>query len=195
MARRRTVDTWKNKRWYSIIAPKIFKNVEFGYTPADDENKVIGRTVETTLHQITKDFRQRHIILKFKIFNVENDKAYTKFVGHRLTREYVRSKVRRGKTRVDSIDDVRTKDNYLVRVKAFLLTNKRAKTSREKEIRARLSEYVNMKAKETSFEEFVQAMIFGKYVDELKDICGDIWPIARVEFRKSEVLEEPANSS
>ena len=43
----------KAKEWYVIVAPKVFGEIEVGETLADDPAKLLGRTVELTLDELT----------------------------------------------------------------------------------------------------------------------------------------------
>ena len=46
--RKKTVDKWKKKKWFKIIAPKQFNEVVLGETPAEKETQVINRVVEAS---------------------------------------------------------------------------------------------------------------------------------------------------
>jgi len=48
--------------------------------------------------------------MSFKIATVSGDAAYTEFVGHEVTRDYLRSLVKRRSTRVDCQVPILTKD-------------------------------------------------------------------------------------
>ena len=56
-AARRVKDRWKAKQWYKVTAPASFNNHVIGETMADEPAKVIGRTAEATLHDLTGDMR------------------------------------------------------------------------------------------------------------------------------------------
>jgi len=68
-------DKWRRKEWYEVYLPRYFGEGKVGETPADDPSKVIGRVVETTLGQITGDYSQENIKLRFQILDVEDHKA------------------------------------------------------------------------------------------------------------------------
>lgn len=46
-------DKWKSKVWYPVIAPDMFNRVQIGETLADEPEKLIGRTIEVTLQDLT----------------------------------------------------------------------------------------------------------------------------------------------
>ena len=56
-----------------------------------------------SLYDITKNFQHTTTKLKFKIVDVRGNKCYTIFWGHELTRDFIRSLIHRGSTRVDGI--------------------------------------------------------------------------------------------
>ncbi|MGC9121590.1 MAG: 30S ribosomal protein S3ae, partial [Thermogladius sp.] len=77
MAARKGVikDKWKLKKWFNIVAPQSFGGVVLATTPSDDPMKLIGRTVETTLYDLTGDISQVHVKLYFQVVDVQGDQA------------------------------------------------------------------------------------------------------------------------
>ena len=189
---RRTVkDKWKMKQWYSVVTPHYFGNVEIGEIPASDPDLLINRVVETTLYNITGDFSQIHILLYFKVIDVKGNTAYTIFKGHDLTRDYLRSLIRRGTSFVDGIFTVTTKDGYKLRVYPSVFTRIRINTSKQKVIRKIMKEIVEEKAKSLDFESYIQEIVLGKIASEIYNNTKKLVPIRRAEIRKSKLLELP----
>jgi len=182
------------KVWITILAPKYFGFVELGKTMTSSPAKVIRRTLWTTLYSITNDFSHQHIKLRFQIIKVEGDKAYTIFKGHELARDYVRSLIRRGSSRVDSIFDVETKNGYRLRVFMLAVTVKRAKTSQKSAIRAIMKQVVEERASQLSFEDFVQELVLGKISSDAYNKAKKIYPLRKVEAMKSKLLQVPPES-
>lgn len=184
----RARDTWRDKQWYTIIAPPYFGNIDAGETVTNDPQKLVDRVVETTLYDVTGDFSLVHVKLFFKIVDVKGDKAYTEFKGHDLTRDYLRSLVRRGSSRVDGIFDVETKDSKLLRVSAVAFTINRARTSQEKLIRKVMHDTVSNKAGQLAYGEFVQEAVLGKIASEIYNQAKKVTPLRKCEIRKSKLL-------
>jgi len=190
-SRGRARDKWRMKKWYTVLASSAFGNVEIGKIPADDPSKLYGRVIETSLSDLTGDFSLLHVKLYFQIIDVEGDVAKTVFKGHDLTRDYLRSLIRRGSSRVDGIFKVTTKDGYTLRVSATALTRHRAKTSQERAIRRIMKEIIEAKAQQLSFDEFVQQAVLGKIASEIYNEAKKIYPLRKVEVRKSKLLSRP----
>ncbi len=181
-------DRWALKKWFPVYASSAFGFAEIGEIPANTEKHLIGRTVEISLYQITGDISQIPIKLKFQIVKVINGKAYTQFKGFELARDYLRSLVRRGTTKVDGIFDVETKDGVKLRVAVMAITQHRVKTSQEKAIRKIAKEVVEKAASNLTFDEFVQEAVLGKIASEVYNKARKIYPLRKVEVRKIKVL-------
>jgi len=180
------------KEFYALILPKYFGELEVGYTPANSPEAVIGRTFEITLTDITNDFSVMHIKLKFKVEEVVGDKAYTKFVGCDLTRDYLRSLVRRSTTRVDGIFNITTKDGYTLRVTALVFTENRIAHRQKYTIRKIMKEILEEEAKNSEFPEFAQKLVYGTIADKIYKKARKIVPIRKTEILKCKLLSESA---
>jgi small subunit ribosomal protein S3Ae len=190
--RRRKVDTWKTKKWYEILAPPVFGEVKIGETPASDPASLKGRVVETTMKDLTGDFTKQHIKLKFQITEVRGDKAYTVFKGQSLSREYMRSQIRRKSTRVEGIVDVTTKDGHKLRVRSIALALGRLQTSQAKAIRKVMANIIIDTAGKEDLDSFIQDVVQGKISVNMYKAASKIYPLKRVEIRKIKVLESIA---
>ncbi len=197
MAKKRRVsrvkDKWALKKWYTLIAPEYFGMTELGETPADDPNKVINRTVEITLSELTGDYSDNSPYKKliFKVYRVAGDNAYTKFHRFELTREYLNSLTRRRTSKIEDVIDVTTSDGYTLRVKPVAFTVKRCKSSQKRAIRAIMREIITKTGSSENFVQFLQECVLGKVCSEIYKRAKKIYPLRRVEIRKIELLKEP----
>lgn len=190
--RRRVRDKWRMKDWYALIAPTYFGGVKLGSVPCTESEQILGRTIEATLYDLTGDFAQQHQKLYFQVTGVEGKEAHTIFKGHEYARDYLRSLVRRGSTRVDSILNLKTKDGYLLRASVVVFTLARIKTSQIKAIRLVVNRIVQMKAVNLNFDQFVQEAVLGKIASDIYNEAKAVTPLRHVGFRKSKVLGSPS---
>jgi small subunit ribosomal protein S3Ae len=188
-----TRDRWRLKKWYEVVAPPVFGNVVLGTTPADDPRKLIGRVMETTLYDITGDFSLVHVHLYFQIVEVdeENQRAFTRFKGHELARDYMKSLIRRKSSKVQGIYNVTTKDGYGLRITGVALTTYRCKTSQKRTIRKIMGEVITTRASEMSLDDLIKAMLFGQLANEIFEKAKKIYPLRKVEIYKSKLLTVP----
>lgn len=192
MAKAKGRDTWRRKEWYDILAPPIFGSMKIGETLASEPEKVKGRVLETTLGDLVDDFSKSHVKIYFKIKEVdtENNEAKTEFISHDMSREYIRSQVRRRSTKVDCITDVTSSDGRKLRITSIAVTLNKAKNPQEKAIHSRMEEFIKKKASGYEFNQLAQQMVLGKFASDIYKHIKDICPIRRVEVKKSKLVEE-----
>ncbi|WP_049923034.1 30S ribosomal protein S3ae [Halopiger djelfimassiliensis] len=191
----------QEKRWYTVLAPEQFDRQELGETPADEPEKVYDRTIETTLGELTDNASENNTKLTFKVTDVGSDSAYTEFTEHSLTRDYLRSLVRRGASKIEAYVTVLTTDDYRVQIQPVAFTTKKADASQEKAIREQMVEMVEEAAAERTFEELIDSVVEGRLSSAIYGEAKTIYPLRRVEIQKStleahpeEVAEEEATS-
>ncbi len=190
----RKLDGWKSKEWYNIEAPPAYLNrVIVGTTMAGDPSLLVGRNVETTVGgELTNDMTKNNTKVILRVNNVVGDIATTDLMGHELTTDYVRSIVKRQTSRIDANVDVRTKDGFVIRVKPTCFTIKRARSSQMQAIREMMVDIVKKRASETDFETFMQEAILGRLSAAIYRQAKFIYPLRRVEIRKTQVEAMPA---
>jgi small subunit ribosomal protein S3Ae len=184
-------ETWRAKEWYDIIAPPMFGGAKIGETPTLDARQLSGRVLETTLGDLIDDFSKSHIKLYFQVKGVEGNRAVTRFIGHDMARDYVRSQVRRRATKVDNISTVTTQDGYKLRISSMVTSLRRIQSSQIEAIRSGMREVVERRAAERTFDQFVQEVVLGKLAADIYKVVKKICPVKRVEVRKTKVLAGP----
>lgn len=189
----RKLDGWKSKEWYNIEAPAYLNRVIVGTTMAGDPSLLVGRNVETTVGELTNDMTKNNTKVILRVNNVVGDIATTDLMGHELTTDYVRSIVKRQTSRIDANVDVRTKDGFVIRVKPTCFTIKRARSSQMQAIREMMVDIVKKRASETDFETFMQEAILGRLSAAIYRQAKFIYPLRRVEIRKTQVEAMPAD--
>jgi small subunit ribosomal protein S3Ae len=188
----RKVDGWKSKQWYNIVTPEMMGQQEIGETISNDPELLLGRVIEVTLGDLTNDMSKYNVKLALKIDQVGGDSAYTKFIGHELTRDYLRSLIKRQTSMITANLDVMTKDGYKVRIKPTCFTVKRARSSQIKAIRQYMTSIAKLRARESDLNTFVQDAVLGKLSAQIYRDVKTLYPLRRVEILKTHVLTEPS---
>ncbi|WP_050033005.1 30S ribosomal protein S3ae [Halorubrum halophilum] len=192
MSERSVSKSREQKRWYSVLAPEQFDRQELGETLAEEPDQVVGRTITTTLGELTGDSGANNTKLTFKITDVGSDTAYTEFIKYELTRDYLRSLVRRGASKVEASITVLTTDDYRIRVQPVALTTKKADRSQEKAIRRVMIDKVHAAAEDRTFESFVDAIVDGNLSSAIYGEAKLIYPLRRVEVQKLTLEARPS---
>jgi len=178
------------KRWYTVLAPEQFDRAELGTTPATEPEQVLDRTIETTLGDVMEG-GENNVKLTFQITDVGSDTAYTEFASHELTRDYKRSLVRRGSSKVKTVLTLETADDYRVTVHPVAFTTKVADRSQQEAIRETMTELVSEAAAERTFEEFLDSVVQGHLSSAIYNEAKTIYPLRRVEIEKTTLDARP----
>jgi small subunit ribosomal protein S3Ae len=182
----------QEKRWYTVLASEEFDRDELGETLAEESDQVLGRTIETTLGDLRDDASGNNTKLSFKINEVASDTAYTEFIKHEMTRDYMRSLVRRGSSKVEAYVTALTADDYRVQIQPVALTTKSADESQEKAVRRTMIDRVRTAVTERTFDDVVDSVVEGRLSSAIYNEAKTIYPLRRVEIQKMTLEARPA---
>ena len=191
LARRRTKvrDKWKDKKWVTVYAPDSFNNVRLADVPITDEGHIGGRLVEVTLFDILRgDESQYQYKMYFQLDKIEGDRATTIFKRYEYAKEYLRSLVRRGSSKVNFVVDVGTKDGYVFRVKVIMLTFTSLNTSRKHALRLIARDVITRTVPEMTIDQFVQATCYGKINSDIMAPAKKLFKIRHVGLEKVKLI-------
>lgn len=191
MARRKTrvKDKWREKRWITVHAPDSFNNIPVAYVPITDDENSKGRVVEVTLYDILKgDPSQHQYKIYFQVDKVTDDKASTIFKRYEYSKEFLRSLVRRGSSKVNFIIDAKTKDGYIFRIKVIALTHRQLNTSRKHALRLIARDIINKTVPEMTIDQFVQATCYGKINSDIMAAAKKLIRIRHVGLEKVKLI-------
>ncbi|MFH1424250.1 MAG: hypothetical protein ABIG20_01050 [archaeon] len=189
---RETVDKWKSKKFFDVVAPPLFRNAVIGQTIASDIRKVPGRIVMANYSTIIGDPNSRNnkVKLKFKITGVKGEKAETEFLGHALVQDYQRSLARRRTSKVYKNQVVTTKDGKRLRVKSIIVTTRQVKKSMKSELGKKLLEFMAEDAKQYNYNEFINDAVSGRISMRMKKGLSKFYPLRHAVVEKTEVIKE-----
>lgn len=187
LAKKKLKDKWRAKEWYTVLAPEMFGDVIAGETVADSPEKLIGRRVEMTVDELTdRLIKNTYLKLVLEIYEVDHNKAHTRFIGHRVDGDYLRSLARKRTSKVDSIIEVVTKDGENLRVKSSSFTLMKANESQTMEIRKIMEDVIRSRAAGLDLNKYLHEIILGKLSSEIYKVAKKVYPVRRVEITKTE---------
>ena len=70
-----------------------------------------------------------------KLTKITEEKATTVFKRYEYAKEFLRSLIRRGSSRINFVIDTKTKDGYVFRIKILTLSHRELNTSRKHALR------------------------------------------------------------
>ncbi len=190
MARKTKVkDKWREKKWVTVHAPDSFNNIPIAYIPITDDEHAKGRVIEVTLFDILKgDPSQYQYKIYFQIDKVEGEKATTIFKRYEYAKEFLRSLIRRGSTKISYITECKTKDGNIFRIKVIALTHKQLNASRMHALRLIARDVMNKTIPQMSIDQFVQATCYGKINSDIMAAAKKVIRIRHVGLEKVKLV-------
>jgi small subunit ribosomal protein S3Ae len=186
----KAVDKWRKKRYFSVLAPKIFQEREIGQTIAYDASSLNGRPINTNLMVITGNIKKQQINITFKINKVQGDTAYTMVEQYAVSPSAIKRKIRRQRERVDESLQCVTKDNKIVRIKPLLITRVKASRSVLSVLRNALLRFVLDSVRKTDYDSLVMDIINEKFQKNVANTLSKIAPVRFVDIRMMKYLGE-----
>ena len=186
---RKIKDKWKEKRWVTVLAPDSFNNIPVAYVPITSDKTAVGRVVEATLFDILKgDPSQHQYKLFFQINKVTEEKATTIFKRYEYAKEFLRSLIRRGSSRINFVIDSKTKDGYVFRIKILTLSHRELNTSVKRALRLEAKKQIERIVPQMTIDEFVQAACYGKINSDIMAATKKIIRVRHVGLEKVRLL-------
>jgi len=182
----------EKKKWFQILAPMEFNNVDIGESLCFSPESMMGKTVVSNLAALTNDMGKQGINIIFKVNQIEKEKGLTEFVGYKLTSSFIHRLARREKDKLEESFVLVTKDNINAKLKFILLTKNRTYKSVLAKLRKEIADLSKDIAVKNDFKAIVNAVISGNLQRTLKKELNKIYPIAMIEVR---VLERVTNSN
>ena len=192
MVRRKTrkiKDKWKEKKWVTVLAPDAFNNIPIAYIPVTSDETAKGRVLEVTLFEILKgDPSQHQYKLFFQVDKVNQEKATTIFKRYEYAKEFLRSLIRRGSSRINFILDAETKDGYIFRIKMLALSHRELNTSRRHALRLIAKDVIEKTVRNMTLDQFVQASCYGKINSDIMAAAKKVIHLRHVGLEKVKLV-------
>lgn len=182
-------DKWREKKWITVLAPESFNNVPIAYIPITDEENAVGRVIEVTLFDILKgDPSQHQYKIYFQISKVQGDKAMTIFKRYEYAKEFLRSLIRRGSSKINFLVESKTKDGHIFRLKVIALTHRQLNTSRKHAIRLIARDVIEKTVPQMTIDQFVQATCYGKINSDIMAAAKKLIRMRHVGLEKVKLV-------
>ena len=145
---------------------------------------------QITQQEVDGDFSKMHVKLKFRVTEIVGQDAITQFAGHEVLKDHVRRQVRRYRGKVDDVIDAITDDGYYVRIKPFLITQGRVKTSQKQGMRDACRDVVLQTAARNTWIDLQKQILSGELEQALEKAARKIAAVKVVMIRKSQLIQD-----
>lgn len=186
----KAIDKWRKKRYFILLAPKLFQERELGQSLAYDPNSLMNRCIKTNLMMLTGNIKKQDINVTFRVSAVKGDTAFTFLEKYELTPASIKRKVRRDRDRLDASFQCVTKDNKIVRIKPLVVTGVKASRSVKAALRNRVVQSIVSFVKKNDYESLVMNIVNDKFQRDLMADVSKIVPVRITTVRSMQLLGE-----
>ncbi|XP_058119306.1 small ribosomal subunit protein eS1 [Anopheles ziemanni] len=208
-SKKKVVDPFTRKDWYDVKAPNMFKNRQVGKTLVNRtqgtriaSDGLKGRVFEVSLADLQNEPDAERSFRKFKLIaeSVNGRDVLTNFHGMDLTTDKLRSMVKKWQTLIECSVDVKTTDNYLLRVFCIGFTIKDSVSQRKtcyaqhsqiKNIRSKMVTIIKREVSSSDLKGVVEKLLPDSIAKDIEKACAIVYPLHDVFIRKVKVLKKP----
>ncbi|CAK7340927.1 unnamed protein product [Dovyalis caffra] len=205
--KKKAADPFSKKDWYVVKAPSGFTNRDIGRTlvTRTQGTKIASealkhRVFEVSLADLQNDEDHAFRKIRLRAEDVQGKNVLTNFWGMSFTTDKLRSLVRKWQTLIEAHVDVKTTDNYTLRMFCIAFTKRRpnqikrtcyAQSSQIRQIRRKMMEIMVNQASSCDLKDLVQKFIPEVIGKEIEKATTSIYPLQNVFIRKVKILKAP----
>lgn len=190
----KTVDKWRKKKYFSVLAPKSFQERELGHAMAYESSSLEGRFIRFNLMMLTGNVRKQDVNITFKVDKVKGDTAYTMVESYSVAPSSIKRKIRRQRDRLDESFKCVTKDGKEVRIKPLVVTAIKTSQLVRTALRKKVIQFITDYAKGTEYDSIVLDVINEKLQKEISKAHSKIVPIRFVAIRIMKYVGEASSA-
>jgi len=205
--KKKVVDPFTKKDWYSIKAPAVFKVRNVGHTLVTRTigNKIAadglkGRVYDCNQADLNDD-GQGHRKFKLVCEDVQGKNCILNFHGMSLTRDKMCGMVKKWQTMIQCAVDAKTTDNYHLRVFVVAFTKKQsqgqikkttyAQSQQVKQIRKKMTEIVSKQVSNCDVPELIKKLLPDSIASDITKAAMPIYPVENCYVSKIKVVKKP----
>ncbi|XP_058202160.1 small ribosomal subunit protein eS1-like [Rhododendron vialii] len=205
--KKKAADPFTKKDWYDIKAPSLFtvRNVGKTLVTRTQGTKIASeglkhRVFEVSLADLQGDEDHSYRKIRLRAEDVQGKNVLTNFWGMDFTTDKLRSLVRKWQTLIEAHVDVKTTDNFTLRLFCIGFTKKRvnqqkrtcyAQSSQIKQIRQKMREIMVNQSQSCDLKDLVLKFIPESIGREIEKATSSIYPLQNVFIRKVKILKAP----
>lgn len=208
--KKKTVDPFTKKDWYTVKAPIMFTKRDAGKTLVTRtqgtkvaSEELNGRIFEVSLADLNNNEADAYRKIRLCVTDrtcVQGDSILTTFHGMDFTRDKLCSLIKKWQSLIEARVDVKTTDGYTLRMFCIGFTQKRknqvkntcyAQAGQIRNIRKKMMEIMRAQASKCDLKDLVKEFIPESIGKEIEKACGGIFPLRDVCIRKVKILKSP----
>lgn len=191
MAQKKTVKVKtkiKKKKWYKVLAPKIFLEQVIGYVPGESVKALVGKTIEVNLYNLTRNIKTQNTYVKLRITHFREENACTDIISYKLSSSSLKRFVKKNTSKIEESFVCKTSDKINVRVKIILVTKSLVNGGISKNLRKISRERVLKYISSNKFDVLVKELVIHKLQNTLKNETSKTYPLRLFEITSLSIV-------
>jgi len=205
--KKKVVDPFKRKQWFSIKAPGMFRESFVGRTVVNktsgnnlSSDALKGRVFQVSLGDLNNDEELSYKTIHLIAEDVVGDEVLCNFHGMSFASHKLKSLIRKWRTLIEAIVDINTSDGYKVRLFVIGFTKKRpnqrritsyATSAQIRQIRKKIFEIVKRESADTDLRSLFKKLILETISNRIETETQGIYPLNNVYVHKLKILNKP----
>lgn len=179
----------RKKRWFPVVAPRLFREQVIGEIHLYEPEAMLNRRLRVNMMNLTGNPRNQQINVMLKIKQVQDGKGHTEVLGYEMMPSAIKRIVRRGRTKVADSIVVSTSDNKKVKIKPLLITNTNANKSIANSLRILMRNTTITFVSKITFDRLIEEIMTFKLQKHVGNTASRIAPIKNSEIMGFKLME------
>jgi small subunit ribosomal protein S3Ae len=180
----------RKKKWFSITAPRIFREVPVGEILLYESGDMKSRCLTVNMMNLTNNPKNQHTSVRLRIVDVKDGKGVTEILGFETTPSSVKRLVRRGKSKLEDSFVIQTADKKMVRIKPLLITNSLVANSVRGIIKRAVRNSIAKLAQKLTYEKLIEEIMMFKLQKYVGTMATRVTPIRNCEVKAFLLVEK-----
>jgi len=179
------------KNWIDVVTPDYLGGKDVGSMLVSSDEEAVGRKLILLQSDITEDPAHSFTKIMIKVTDVSGSKARTTYWGHEISRDYLRSVLRKGSSKIGQIVDADTKDGFKLRVTVTAISRHKVSKNKKTFLSNQMADLIRQRCSSLKLSQFVQEILSGKTESDLFNFAKKHMLVKFTGVTKVKVLQSP----
>jgi len=179
------------KSWLDVVTPDYLGGKEVGSMLVSSDEEAVGRKLALLQSDITEDPAHSFTKINIKVTGISGNKARTTYWGHEVSRDYLRSVLRKGSSRIGQVVDAETKDGFKLRVTITAISRHKVSKNKKTFLSNQMADMIRQRCSSLKLSQFVQEMLSGKTESDLFNFAKKHMLVKFTGVTKVKILQSP----
>jgi len=181
----------RDEIWLEVVSPEYLGGKVIGNILAYSDEEIFRKRIEILQSDLTDDPAHAYTKIILKVSGVSGGKAITEYVGHEVSRDYMKSILRKGSSKVDPTVDVTTKAGYKFRMRINMIARNKISTNKKTVLSNQVAQMMVEKCSSYKLPQLVQEMISGKTESDIFNFAKKHMRVKYAGVTKVKLISKP----